>query len=53
LNTRLRSDKELKVSATLCDHNELIFDLGIGDIFSARVAENVVNNDILGSLEFS
>jgi len=33
--------------------NELIFDLGIGDIFSARVAGNVVNDDILGSLEFA
>jgi carbonic anhydrase len=33
--------------------NELIFDLGIGDIFSLRVAGNVVNDDILGSLEFA
>jgi carbonic anhydrase len=33
--------------------NELIFDLGIGDIFSLRVAGNVVNDDILGSLEFT
>lgn len=32
---------------------EQIFDLGIGDIFCARVAGNVVNNDIVGSLEFS
>ena len=32
--------------------NELIFDQGIGDIFSARVAGNFVNDDILGSLEF-
>lgn len=32
---------------------ELIFDQGIGDIFSARVAGNVVNDDILGSLEFA
>ncbi len=32
---------------------ELIFDQGLGDIFSARVAGNVVNEDILGSLEFS
>ena len=32
--------------------NELIFDQGIGDIFSIRVAGNVVNDDILGSLEF-
>ena len=33
--------------------NELIFDQGIGDIFSARVAGNFVNDDILGSLEFA
>jgi len=32
---------------------ELIFDQGIGDIFSARVAGNSVNDDILGSLEFA
>lgn len=32
---------------------EQIFDLGIGDIFCARVAGNVVNNDIVGSLEFA
>ena len=32
---------------------ELVFDQGIGDIFSARVAGNIVNDDILGSLEFA
>lgn len=32
---------------------ELIFDQGIGDIFSARVAGNFVNADILGSIEFA
>ncbi len=32
---------------------ELIFDQGLGDIFSIRVAGNVVNTDILGSLEFA
>ncbi len=32
---------------------ELIFDLGLGDVFSARVAGNVVNDDILGSMEFA
>jgi carbonic anhydrase len=32
---------------------ELILDQGIGDIFSARVAGNVLNDDILGSLEFA
>lgn len=31
---------------------ELIFDQGLGDIFSIRVAGNVVNEDILGSVEF-
>jgi carbonic anhydrase len=32
---------------------ELIFDLGIGDAFSVRIAGNVVNEDILGSMEFA
>jgi carbonic anhydrase len=32
---------------------ELIFDLGIGDIFSIRIAGNFVNEDILGSMEFA
>jgi carbonic anhydrase len=33
--------------------NELIFDQGIGDIFSARIAGNFVDDGILGSLEFA
>ena len=32
---------------------EIIFDTGIGDIFTARIAGNVVNDDLLGSLEFA
>lgn len=32
---------------------ELIFDQGIGDLFSIRVAGNIVNNDILGSIEYA
>jgi carbonic anhydrase len=32
--------------------SELIFDQGIGDVFNARVAGNVLNDDILGSMEF-
>ncbi len=32
---------------------ELIFDQGVGDIFSARVAGNIVNEDLLGSMEFA
>ena len=31
---------------------ELVFDQGIGDIFSVRVAGNIVNEDILGSIEY-
>ena len=31
---------------------ELIFDQGLGDVFSVRVAGNIVNEDILGSMEF-
>ena len=32
---------------------EIIFDAGIGDTFNARIAGNVVNDDLLGSLEFA
>lgn len=33
--------------------SELIFDQGIGDLFSVRIAGNFVNEDILGSMEFA
>lgn len=33
--------------------SELIFDQGIGDVFSVRIAGNFVNEDILGSMEFA
>ncbi|MFI2741521.1 carbonic anhydrase family protein [Zhouia sp. PK063] len=32
---------------------ELVFDQGVGDIFSVRVAGNFINEDILGSMEFA
>jgi carbonic anhydrase len=32
---------------------ELIFDQGLGDIFSVRIAGNIINTDILGSMEFA
>jgi carbonic anhydrase len=32
---------------------EIVFDSGIGDLFNARIAGNVANDDILGSLEFA
>jgi carbonic anhydrase len=32
---------------------ETIMDLGIGDVFNARVAGNIANDDILGSIEFA
>lgn len=32
---------------------ELIFDQGLGDIFSIRIAGNIINEDILGSMEYS
>jgi carbonic anhydrase len=32
---------------------EMVFDQGIGDVFSARVAGNILNDDIVGSLEFA
>lgn len=36
-------------SRTTTEH---IFDLGLGDIFSVRIAGNILNKDILGSMEF-
>lgn len=36
-------------SRTTAEH---IFDLGLGDIFSIRIAGNILNEDILGSMEF-
>jgi carbonic anhydrase len=33
--------------------SELIFDQGLGDVFSIRIAGNIVNTDILGSMEFA
>lgn len=32
---------------------ELIFDQGLGDIFSTRIAGNIINDDIIGSMEFA
>jgi carbonic anhydrase len=32
---------------------ELIFDQGLGDVFSVRIAGNIINDDILGSMEFA
>ncbi|WP_276485037.1 carbonic anhydrase family protein [Paraflavitalea pollutisoli] len=32
---------------------ELVFDQGLGDVFSVRIAGNVVNDDIVGSMEFA
>lgn len=33
--------------------SELIFDLGIGDVFNVRIAGNIINEDILGSMDFA
>lgn len=32
---------------------ELVFDQGLGDLFSIRIAGNIVNEDVLGSMEFA
>src|SRR5262250_4015476 len=32
---------------------EIVFDVGIGDTFNGRIAGNVVNDDLLGSMEFA
>jgi carbonic anhydrase len=67
-NTKKRNDLRAQVAGTASDQypfaailgcidsrapSELIFDQGIGDIFTARVAGNIVNEDILGSLEYA
>jgi carbonic anhydrase len=31
---------------------ELVYDQGIGDLFSVRVAGNIINEDVLGSIEY-
>lgn len=33
--------------------SELIFDQGLGDLFSIRIAGNILNDDIIGSMEFA
>ncbi len=33
--------------------SEIIFDVGIGDIFNVRIAGNIVDEDVLGSMEFA
>lgn len=33
--------------------SELIFDLGMGDVFSVRIAGNIISDRILGSLEYA
>lgn len=33
--------------------SELIFDQGLGDIFAIRIAGNIINDDILGSMEYA
>lgn len=37
-------------SRTAVEH---VFDLGLGDVFSIRLAGNIINDDVLGSLEFA
>src|SRR5690554_1885559 len=32
---------------------EQIFDQGIGDVFNARIAGNIVNDDVLGTMEYA
>ena len=32
---------------------ELVYDQGVGDIFSIRIAGNIVNEDVLGSMEYA
>ncbi len=51
-------DEQHPVAVVLsCIHSrtsaELVFDQGLGDIFSIRIAGNIVNDDILASMEFA
>lgn len=39
-----------KDSRTAVEH---VFDLGLGDVFSLRLAGNVINDDVIGSLEYA
>lgn len=55
---RATSDAQFPIAVTLsCIDSrtacELIFDQGIGHIFSIRIAGGVVNDDVLGSMEFA
>lgn len=61
VDSRLRiaqtKDKQLPLAAVLScidsrNTPELVFDTAVGDLFTARVGANVINEDILGSLEF-
>jgi len=67
-NTRMmRSLKDQRTSLASAQHpiavtlgcidsrvpSEIIFDLGLGDVFNIRVAGNILNDDVLGSIEFA
>lgn len=55
VNETTRSQHPFAVIISCMDSRtsaELIFDQGLGDIFSIRIAGNVINEDILGSAEF-
>jgi carbonic anhydrase len=47
------ADGSVAALAAHCRTAEVIMDLGIGDIFNCRIAGNVQNPDILGSMEFA
>ena len=52
-----RASARFKCSTSGCPADprvpaEIVFDQGIGDIFNVRIAGNIVNNDILGSIEY-
>lgn len=54
----LTSQRQYPIAAVLScidsrTTSELVFDLGLGDIFAVRIAGNVVNEDVLGSLEYA
>lgn len=56
VNTTANGQHPLAVILSCIDSRtsaELIFDQGLGDIFSVRIAGNILNDDILGSMEFS
>ncbi len=56
INATSNDQNPIAVVVTCIDSRtspEIIFDLGLGDIISIRIAGNIINKDIIGSIEFA